>query len=49
MRPVKPDRRNNVKRIILNRAAALARDLLSALQRLLLQKDVGIILGESKV
>ena len=40
------DHRNNVRRIILNRAAALARGLLGALRRLLLQEDVVIILGK---
>ena len=40
------DQRNKVKRIILNRAASLARGLLSALRRLLLQEDVVIILDK---
>jgi hypothetical protein len=43
---VELDQRNNVKRIILNRAATLARGLLSALRRLLLQEDVVIILDK---
>jgi hypothetical protein len=40
------DQRNRVRRIILNRAAALARSLLGALGRLLLQEDVVIILDK---
>ncbi len=43
---VELDQRNKVKRIILNRAAALARRLLSALRRLLLQEQVVIILDK---
>ena len=43
---VELDQRNKVRRIILNRAAALARGLLSALRRLLLQEDVEIILDK---
>jgi len=40
------DQRNNVKRIILNRAASLARGLLSALRHMLLPEDVVIILDK---
>jgi hypothetical protein len=43
---VELDRRNKVRRIILNRAAAPARGLLSALRRLLLQEKVVIILDK---
>jgi hypothetical protein len=43
---VELDQRNKVKRIILNRAAALARGLLSALRHLLLPEDVVIILDK---
>ena len=43
---VEVDQRNRVKRIILNRAAALARGLLSALRHLLLREDVTIILDK---
>lgn len=43
---VELDQRNKVRRIIINRAAALARGLLSALRRLLLQEDVVIILDK---
>ncbi len=43
---VELDQRSNVRRIILNRAAMLARGLLSALRRLLLQEDVVIILDK---
>lgn len=38
--------KNNVRRIILNRAVALARRLLSALRRLLLEEQVVIILDK---
>ena len=43
---VELDQKNKVRRIILNRAATLARGLLSALRRLLLQEDVVIILDK---
>lgn len=43
---VELDQRNQVKRIILNRAASLARGLLSALRHMLLQEDVVIILDK---
>jgi hypothetical protein len=43
---VELDQRNKVRRIILNRAAALARGLLSALRHLLLQEEVAIILDK---
>jgi hypothetical protein len=39
-------RQHLTRRIILNRAAALARGLLSALRHLLLQEDVVIILDK---
>jgi hypothetical protein len=40
------DRRSRVRRITINRAASLARGLLSALRHLLLQEDVVIILDK---
>jgi hypothetical protein len=43
---VELDQKNKVRRIILNRAASLARGLLSALRRLLLPEQVVIILDK---
>lgn len=44
---VELDQRDKVKRIILNRAAALARGLLSASRHILLSEDIVVIFGQN--